>query len=121
MLNSTWFENLKIPASCLALDADMNLWMGDNDGNISLYNPEKANTTKVRIVNKSIPANSRSVSKIYPINNNELLIGCFRQGLKSYSTQTGKVRSLSLRTDKSDIYVRDIAIDNDGQYPLVYR
>ncbi|HEX6427053.1 MAG TPA: two-component regulator propeller domain-containing protein [Niastella sp.] len=110
------FENLKTPASCFALDAAMNLWLGDNDGNISFYNPEKGNGPKIRIVDKSFPANSRSVSKIYPIGNNELLIGCFKQGLKSYNTQTGKVSSLSLRSDKSDIYVRDIALDNDGQY-----
>lgn len=109
-------ENLKIPASCIALDAAMNLWLGDNDGNISRYDPEKTNATKIRIVNKSVPANSRSVSKIFPVNNNELLIGCFKQGLKIYNTQTGKVRSLSLRSDDSDIYVRDIALDNDGQY-----
>ncbi|MBO9200799.1 MULTISPECIES: ligand-binding sensor domain-containing protein [Niastella] len=110
------FENLKTTASCISLDADMNLWMGDNDGNISIYDPQKTNGPKVRIVDKSLPDNARSVSKIYPINKNELLIGCFKHGLKSYNSQTGKVSSLSLRTDKSDIYVRDIAIDNDGQY-----
>ncbi|AEV96437.1 histidine kinase [Niastella koreensis] len=109
------FEDLKTPASCIALDTDKNLWMGDNDGNISIYN-SATNSTKFRIVNESLPANARSVSKIYPINNHELLIGCFKQGLKSYNTQTGEVRSLSLRSDNSDIYVRDIAPDNDGQY-----
>lgn len=110
------FENLKTTASCFALDAGMNLWLGDNDGNISLYKPGKANGDKIRIVDKSLPDNARSVSKVYPVNKNEVLIGCFKQGLKSYNTQTGKVTSLSLRTDKSDIYVRDIAVDSDGQY-----
>lgn len=110
------FENLKATASCIAFDAEMNLWMGDNDGNIHIYDPQKENAPRIRIVDKSLPDNARSISKIYPIGKNELLIGCFKQGLKSYNTQTGKVSSLSLRTDKSDIYVRDIAIDNDGQY-----
>ncbi len=110
------FENLKITASCIALDADMNLWMGDNDGNISIYDPQKTNGNKIRIVEKNLPDNARSISKIYPVNRNEFLIGCFKQGLKSYNTQTGKVRTLSLRTDNSDIYVRDIAVDNDGLY-----
>jgi signal transduction histidine kinase/ligand-binding sensor domain-containing protein len=110
------FENLKTTASCIVLDAEMNLWMGDNDGNIRIYDPKNANGAKIRIVDKSLPANSRSVSKIYPVNRNELLIGCFKQGLKSYNTQTGKVSSLSLRADKSDIYVRDISVDNDGLY-----
>jgi signal transduction histidine kinase/ligand-binding sensor domain-containing protein len=110
------FENLKTPASCIALDAAMNLWMGDNDGNIRIYHPDKAKDTTIRIVSKSFPVNFRSVSKIYPIGNNQLLIGCFKQGLKSYNTQTGEVRSLTLRSDNSGIYVRDIAVDNDGQY-----
>ncbi len=36
------FENLKTTASCISLDADMNLWMGDNDGNIRIYDPKNA-------------------------------------------------------------------------------
>ncbi|MGC4233190.1 MAG: two-component regulator propeller domain-containing protein [Niabella sp.] len=110
-------EHLKIPASCIALDSNMNLWLGDNDGNISIYNSSKKSGTKIRIVNKSLPANARSISKIYPIHNNELLIGCFKQGLKSYHTKTGIVKSLPLGADENkDIFVRDIAADNDGQY-----
>lgn len=110
-------ENLKIKASCIALDSNMNLWMGDNDGNIHIYNPKAKPDTKIRIVNKSLPANARSISKIYPIGSKELLIGCFKQGLKSYNTKTGTVKSLSLDADKNkDIFVRDIAAGNDGQY-----
>lgn len=110
------FEDLKTTASCIALDDEMNLWMGDNDGNIRIYDPKNPDNAWIRIVDKSLPDNARSISKIYPIGNNKVLIGCFKQGLKSYNTQTGKVRSCALRADKSDIYVRDIAVDNDGQY-----
>lgn len=109
-------EDLKTPASCIALDENMNLWIGDNDGNIRQYDPHKAGTARVRIVPENIPANSRSVSKIYPISRHELLIGCFKQGLKSYNTLTGQVSTIALRTDNSDIYVRDIAVDNEGHY-----
>ena len=109
-------ENLKTPASCIALDSNMHLWMGDNDGNICIYDPQKKQRPKIRIVNKSLPPNARSISKIYPIGNNELLIGCFKQGLKSYNHKTGQVRSLSLRTDHNEIYVRDITLGNDQQY-----
>jgi len=110
-------EDLKIKASCIALDSSMNLWMGDNDGNIHIYNPNAKPDDRIRIVSKSLPANARSISKIYPIGNNELLVGCFKQGLKSYHTKTGIVRSLSLDADSSkDIFVRDITAGNDGQY-----
>lgn len=110
-------EDLKTPASCIAFDADMNIWVGDNDGNISRYDTEKKETgPKITIVDKKLPVNARSIFKIYPISNNRLLIGCFTQGLKCYDTQTGEIRSLPLRADKSAIYVRDIAVDNDGLY-----
>lgn len=109
-------ENLKIPAACISLGADSSLWMGDNDGNISRYDPQQSSPARIRIVDHHIPANARSISKIYPISDTELLIGCFRQGLKYYNTQSGKIRSLALRTDNSDIYVRDIAVDDDGKY-----
>lgn len=110
-------EHLKIAASCFGLDANMNLWMGDNDGNISMYNGQQKTGSKIRIVNKDLPPNARSISKIYPVSNNELLIGCFRQGLKSYNIKTGAVRSLPLGEHKDkDIYVRDIAVANDGKY-----
>lgn len=110
-------ENLKIKASCIALDSNMNVWMGDNDGNIHIYKPNAKPGNRIRIVDKSLPVNARSISKIYPIGNNELLIGCFKQGLKSYNTATGLVKSLSLDGNKhEDIFVRDIAVGNDGQY-----
>lgn len=110
-------EHLEVPASCIALDSNMNLWIGDNDGNISIYDPKNKAGTKIRITDKSLPTNARSISKIYPIGDNELLIGCFKQGLKSYHIKTGIIKSLPLGTDKSkDIFVRDIATGSDGQY-----
>lgn len=110
-------EDLKIKASCIALDSNRNLWVGDSDGNIHIYDPRKKPGARIRIVDKSLPANARSISKIYPIHNDELLIGCFKQGLKSYHTKTGSIRSLSLNDEKDkDIFVRDIAAGNDGQY-----
>lgn len=110
------FERLNINASCIALDTAMQLWIGDNDGTISRYNANQATIEKIRIVATDIPVNARSISKLFPIGNQELLIGCFRQGFKSYNVQTGKVTNFSLRADNSDVYVRDISIDNEGQY-----
>ncbi|MFT3902679.1 MAG: two-component regulator propeller domain-containing protein [Niabella sp.] len=109
-------ENLKIPASCIALDSSMNLWMGNDDGVIRIYNHKKGSDNDIRIVSQAIPANSKSISKIYPINNDNILVGCFKQGLKSYNTKTGKVNSLPLHTDNNEIYVRDIALGNNQQY-----
>lgn len=109
--------NLDIQASCLSVDEKMNLWIGDNDGLIKNYNPRNKSTTTIRIINEHVPPNLRSVSKIFPVKNNELLIGCFKQGLKSYNIKTGLIRSLPLRNiDNTDIYVRDITAANDQEY-----
>ncbi|NII29177.1 histidine kinase [Pseudoflavitalea sp. X16] len=110
-------EHLKIRASCLALDRSMNLWVGSNDGVIGIYTHRTHSVTNVRIIDESVPANRRSISKIVPINDQEVLVGCFKQGLKSYNAKTGEIRSLPLRNiNNTDIYVRDITAGSNQQY-----
>ncbi|TKC62073.1 histidine kinase [Pedobacter hiemivivus] len=109
--------DLKIGASCLAIDSNMNLWIGNDDGLIIKYNLRNKQTTSVRIIDQHIPANLRSISKIFLTGNHEILIGCFKQGLKSYNTKTGLIRSLALHNkDNTDIYVRDITAANNQEY-----
>lgn len=109
--------DLRIRASCLAIDEKMNLWIGDNNGVIRNYNPRNKSMSSISILDERVPANLRSISKIYPAKDNELLIGCFKQGLKSYNTKTGLIRSLPLRKiNNTDIYVRDITAANDQEY-----
>lgn len=110
-------ENLKMQASCVALDSSMNLWVGSNDGVIGIYSHRNHSVTNVRIIDKSVPENMRSISKIYPVNEKEVLVGCFKQGLKSYNPQTGTISALPLRNvNNTDIYVRDITAGNGQQY-----
>ncbi|SEM64600.1 Two component regulator propeller [Mucilaginibacter gossypiicola] len=110
-------DNLKIKASCLTIDGKANLWMGNDDGLISIYTPTLKLISKVRIVDEHIPANLRSISKIYPVNENEVLIGCFKQGLKSYNIKTGLIRTLRLIDNNNvETYVRDITAGNGKEY-----
>ncbi|MES2276242.1 MAG: two-component regulator propeller domain-containing protein [Bacteroidota bacterium] len=109
--------DLKMRASCLAFDNNANLWMGNDDGMVKVYNTTTGLFTEIRIVDKSVPANLRSISKILPACGNEILIGCFKQGLKSYNTQTGVIKSLlQHNSDNTEIYVRDITAENDQEY-----
>lgn len=109
--------NLKMEASCVAIDDSMTLWMGTDDGMLKSYNLHTKLTTSVRIIDQNVPLNLRSISKIFPIKNNEILVGCFKQGLKSYHTKTGLIKSLTLRnSDNTDIYVRDITAANNQEY-----
>lgn len=110
-------DDLKIHSSCIALDSAMRLWVGNNDGVISIHPPGNGAVTQVRLIDQAVPANMRSISKIYPVNNREVLVGCFNRGLKYYNTQTGVIRTLPLReTGNTDIYVRDITPGNHQQY-----
>ncbi len=109
--------NLNIRASCLAIDSGMNLWMGNHDGVIRSYNLRTKLTSSVRIIDQNVPANLRSISKIFAAKDNELLIGCFKQGLKCYNTKTGLIRTLPLfNRDNPDIYVRDITAGSNKEY-----
>lgn len=111
-------EQLNIRASCLSIDSDMNLWLGSNDGIVSIYNLRNRSFSRARLIDKQVHANLRSISKILVINKNEALVGCFKQGLKYYNRKTGIVRALSLDIHAANniIYVRDITAGNDGQY-----
>lgn len=109
--------DMKMRASCLAFDHSMKLWMGNDDGFVGVYDNTKGVIKQIRVIGEDIPPNMRSISKILPANGNQVLVGCFKQGLKSYNTRTGTVKSLLRRnTDNTEIYVRDITAACDSEY-----
>lgn len=109
--------DLKMQGSCLAFDPQMNLWIGNDDGVIRKYNTTTLLFTDTRIIGKEVPANLRSISKILPTGGDEVLVGCFKQGLKSYNVKTGNIRSLLRHNaDNTEIYVRDITADSGNKY-----
>ncbi|RBQ11437.1 ligand-binding sensor domain-containing protein [Pedobacter miscanthi] len=111
--------NLKINAACIALDHQGNIVIGNDDGQLVTYNPKNGSSTRVRIIDQHIPLNRRSISKVFPVGNNSILVGCFKQGLKSYDTETGVISSLILKnSDNTDMYVRDITAGENGEYWL---
>lgn len=110
-------ENLKTRASSMAIDQGMNIWTGNDDGVLNMYNLRKKTIASIRLIDTSIPRDLRSISKIYPINNNELLVGFFKLGLKKYNIKTGEVTSLPFSSDRNTIiYVRDIIAAGNNQF-----
>jgi signal transduction histidine kinase/ligand-binding sensor domain-containing protein len=110
-------EDLKIKATCIAIDDSMHLWTGNDDGVIRTYTLQKKRLNSVCIFDQSLPQNSRSISKICPINGNEVLVGGFQQGLKVYNAGKGTIRSLPLGSNEhTAIYVRDIIAASDRKY-----
>lgn len=107
----------KISASRIALYKGKFLWVGNDDGMLSVYNLKNKSFTKTRVIDLSVPKNSRSISKILPINDQEALIGCLKQGLKIHNIITGVSKTLPLSTKKNlEIIVRDIAKANNEEY-----
>lgn len=110
-------ENLKISATCIAKDLLHNLWIGNDDGVISAYDYRKKSIISFPIVSRNVPAEQRAISKLYPLNENEILVGCVKEGLKSYNTKSGEIQSLLLGTQGNNaFYVRDIIADNNEKY-----
>ncbi|QPH40462.1 ligand-binding sensor domain-containing protein [Pedobacter endophyticus] len=109
--------DLKTTASCIAVNNNGNILIGNDDGQLTTYNPNNGWRSTVRIIEKNVPSNLRSISKVFPIGNNEILVGCFKRGLKSYNSSTGVIKSLILKnSDNTDIYVRDITAGEKQEY-----
>ena len=110
-------EHLRMSASCMAMTPNGQLWLGTSNGLVGMYARPGEMINKARIIDERVPATMRSISKIYAINNSELLIGCFKQGLKSYNATNGTIQSLLLTgANNTDMYVRDITAGNAQQY-----
>ncbi|MFD2886364.1 ligand-binding sensor domain-containing protein [Chitinophaga cymbidii] len=111
-------EDLKMQVTCITIDSSRNVWIGNRDGVIGIYDPRSRSViNRVRIIDQHVPANLRSISKILPAGENRVLIGCFQQGLKSYDMQTGEIHTIPLqKSHNTDIYVRDITAAGNGEY-----
>lgn len=109
--------NLQKKGACLALDGKKQIWMGDDDGMVQIINPTTFTFKQIRIISTDVPPIQRTILRILPTGTNEVLIGCFKQGLKSYNIKSRAVKSLlSKNADGTEIYVRDIKTGNDGKY-----
>lgn len=110
-------EDMKLQGACIAADGAHGIWIGRNDGTIGRYNFTTRSIRNTRIIGHDVPSHLRSISKIYPISDSELLIGCFTRGLKIYNHKTGALTSLPLTTSRdASVYVRDIVEGEGGQY-----
>lgn len=100
--------NYKLSATCLAIDNKHNIWFGNNDGVLSKLDPNTRKINTVRLIEKSASKNLRSISAIFPTDD-QILVGFFKKGLKSYSLKTGRISHLALSKNKDfEIFVRDI-------------
>ncbi|HEY6900845.1 MAG TPA: two-component regulator propeller domain-containing protein, partial [Puia sp.] len=99
-------------ASCLTADSSNRLWLGHDDGSISIMNGPV-----IQIIDRNLRPQLKLISKIYPADNGLILVGTTKEGLKSYDPKTGRIRSLLLRNkDNTEIFVRDIVRSGPDEY-----
>ena len=110
-------EDLKLSGTCIAIDQKMDIWLGSGDGNVNILSPGKRSLKTVKIIDNSIPEQLRSISKIFPLKNGKVLIGCFKQGLKNYDPKTGTIQTIPLSENaNTEIFVRDITAASEHEY-----
>lgn len=110
-------EKTNIQASYISKGYHKNLWIGKDNGTVGLYNTQEKKLKSVRIVSNEAPLDQRSISKIYPINDSLVLIGCFSRGLKLYNGNSGIISSLPLESpENNSIYIRDITAGDSNKF-----
>ncbi len=104
-------------AQCIAIDERNNLWVGDNIGQLTYFDFTKHSRKSYTIVGSQFAPNLRSISSLSLREDSTVLVGCYKQGLKSLNMRTGKVETLPLYSDgRALIYVRDINRISANEY-----
>ena len=110
-------EAIILAGNCAAIDRHKNIWVGNDDGIASVYSPLTKSIKKIRIVDKNLAPQLRSIYALYPLEDDRMFVGCFTQGLKIYDTKTGSTRSIPLSGGKANnTYVRDITAAGNQEF-----
>ncbi|PST83753.1 histidine kinase [Pedobacter yulinensis] len=109
--------DLHTRAQCMAIDQRNNLWVGDNTGMLTYFDFKNRSRKSYTIVGSEFAPNLRSISSISLREDGTVLIGCYKQGLKSLNLRTGQIKTLPLYSDgRALIYVRDINRISANEY-----
>ncbi len=93
------------------------LWTASSDGNIRKFNAATNSFTTFPILSQQ--STGSWIETMYGSNDSSILIGTSAEGLYSFSTNTGSVKSLiRYNQDKTGIYVRDILQINADEFWL---
>jgi len=111
----TYFPGIN--GNSMVFDADGKLWIGNHDGEIFKFDPEKNSVSNIiQALDKNLPYNQKLISKVL-ILKDQILIGTTKHGLLTYSPVTQKIKALlSKNKDNTDIYVRDIISAEQENY-----
>ncbi|MBS7564709.1 histidine kinase [Mucilaginibacter sp. Bleaf8] len=110
-------EDMKLLGFCIAIDKEMKIWLGTGDGSIKIFSTQNRSLKTLKIITDGVSEQQKSISKILPLENGKVLIGCFKLGLKSLDMHTGQVQTIPLsKSAKDEIFVRDITAASDHEF-----
>lgn len=113
----TKLTDLKKQALCLAPGKKGSLWLGHNDGSIERYDPLTGKASLLQLIDPSLPESAKPISKIFETDNQGLLIGTYKQGLKYYGLSTGRISDIPLhQPGNTQTVIRDIIAKGKDEY-----
>lgn len=109
--------NYQMQTTALFLDSAKNLWTGNKQGEMHIFDSQGTPLKTMKTVNAIKQSNINTISAIFPLDDSGVLIGCFGAGLKHYDLDKRTTTKISLNgKDDSDLFVRDICKGNNGEY-----
>lgn len=113
--NSIYQTRPHLGVTSVSINAKDDIWVSSTDGFIQKYNPATDSFTNYNLFDKSEPAISNWIEKVYDTEKGFLLVGTSSQGIKVFDTKTLTYKELlTSNPDQTAIYARDfIASGND--------
>jgi len=115
-IKSKKLVNLNIAASCLAVDENHQLLMGNDRGEVLRLNPENGHMLHFQVIDKTFPASRKSITAVVQVGK-QIIAGTSRLGLLSFDPLTKKLASLIRRNgDGTTVNVRSVLPGGPGEY-----
>lgn len=103
--------------SSISINSKDEIWVASIDGFIQQYIPQTESFVNYNVFNKSKPAISNWIEKIYDTNKGFLLIGTSNQGIKIFDLKTLTYKELlTYNEDQTAIYARDFIASGNDEY-----
>jgi len=100
----------------IAISADSTIWVSTTTAMLKKYSPGSDSFITYSILKKS-EGHPIRIEKIYPLHNNNLLIGTLTRGVKLFDVANRSFQDIvCLNNDKTDIFVRDFMQMTENEY-----
>ncbi len=105
--------------SSIAITSDNTIWVSTISAKLGQYEPANDSFITRTILKDTVKLQPLRIEKIYPLSNNNLLIGTLTRGVKLFDVVNQTFRDIiNTNPDKTDIYARDCMQMTENEYWL---